>query len=127
MRTFPPERIVCLTEETVETLYLLNQQDRIVGVSGFCVRPPGVRREKPRVSAFTSADVPKILALEPDLVLTFSDLQADIVAQLLREGLTVMSYNHRDIRSGRRKLHPEADGVIYPRLKITGFSKSSLH
>ena len=97
MRTFPPERIVCLTEETVETLYLLNQQDRIVGVSGFCVRPPGVRREKPRVSAFTSADVPKILALEPDLVLTFSDLQADIVAQLLREGLTVMSYNHRDI------------------------------
>ena len=97
MRVFPPERIVCLTEETVETLYLLGQQDRIVGVSGFCVRPEGVRREKPRVSAFTSADIPKIMALKPDVVLTFSDLQADIVAALLREGLTVIAYNQRDI------------------------------
>ncbi|MFK8080734.1 MAG: cobalamin-binding protein [Granulosicoccus sp.] len=97
MRTFPPERIVCLTEETVETLYLLGQQDRIVGVSGFAVRPAGVRREKPRVSAFTSADIPKILALNPDVVLTFSDLQADIVAALLREGLTVIGYNQRDL------------------------------
>jgi len=88
MRTFPPERIVCLTEETVETLYLLNQQDRIVGVSGFCVRPPGVRREKPRVSAFTSADVPKILALEPDLVLTFSDLQAAHQWYISKSGMT---------------------------------------
>ena len=82
MRRFPPERIVCLTEETVETLYLLGQEHRIVGVSGYAVRPPRVRREKPRVSAFTSADLPKILALEPDLVLAFSDLQADIVADL---------------------------------------------
>ncbi|MFK7992897.1 MAG: cobalamin-binding protein [Granulosicoccus sp.] len=97
MRTFPPERIVCLTEETVETLYLLGQQDRIVGVSGFAVRPAGVRREKPRVSAFTSADIPKIMALKPDVVLTFSDLQADIVAALLREGMTVIGYNQRDI------------------------------
>jgi len=97
MRTFPPERIVCLTEETVETLYLLGQQDRIVGVSGFAVRPKGVRREKPRVSAFTSADIPKIMALKPDVVLTFSDLQADIVAALLREGLTVIGYNQRDL------------------------------
>ncbi|MFK7859398.1 MAG: cobalamin-binding protein [Granulosicoccus sp.] len=97
MRTFPPERIVCLTEETVETLYLLGQQDRIVGVSGFAVRPPGVRREKPRVSAFTSADIPKIIALNPDVVLTFSDLQADIVAALLKEGLTVVGYNQRDL------------------------------
>lgn len=97
MRTFPPERIVCLTEETVETLYLLGQQDRIVGVSGFAVRPPGVRREKPRVSAFTSADIPKIMALRPDVVLTFSDLQADIVAALLKEGLTVIGYNQRDL------------------------------
>jgi iron complex transport system substrate-binding protein len=72
MRQFPPRRIVCLTEETVETLYLLGEQDRIVGVSGYAVRPPGVRREKPRVSAFISADIPKILALEPDLVLAFS-------------------------------------------------------
>ena len=79
MRHFPPRRIVCLTEETVETLYLLGEQDRIVGVSGYAVRPPQVRREKPRVSAFISADIPKILALEPDLVLAFSDLQADIV------------------------------------------------
>ena len=74
-----PRRIVCLTEETVETLYLLGEDHRIVGVSGYAVRPPRVRKEKPRVSAFISADVPKILALEPDLVLTFSDLQADIV------------------------------------------------
>lgn len=94
---FPPERIVCLTEETVETLYLLGEQDRIVGVSGYAVRPPQVRKEKPRVSAFTSADIPKILALEPDLVFTFSDLQADIVASLIREGVAVHAFNQRDI------------------------------
>ena len=94
---FPPERIVCLTEETVETLYLLGEQDRIVGVSGYAVRPAGVRREKPRVSAFISADMPKILALEPDLVLTFSDLQADIAAGLIREGVAVHAFNQRDV------------------------------
>ena len=77
---FPPSRIACLTEETVETLYLLGEQDRIVGISGYVVRPPQARREKPRVSAFTSANIDKILALKPDLVLTFSDLQADIAA-----------------------------------------------
>ncbi len=97
MRTFPPERIVCLTEETVETLYLLGEEARIVGVTGYAVRPKRVRREKPRVAAFTSADIPKILALDPDLVLTFSDLQADIAAALLREGVAVMGYNQRDI------------------------------
>lgn len=97
MRRFPPERIICLTEETVETLYMLGQQDRIVGVSGYAVRPPQVRKEKQRVSAFTSADIPKILALEPDLVLTFSDLQADIAAELIRQGVTVIAYNQRDI------------------------------
>ena len=97
MRSFPANRIICLTEETVETLYLLGQQDRIVGVSGYAVRPKGVRSEKPRVSAFTSADIPKIMALEPDLVLTFSDLQADIAADLLRQGVTVVGYNQRDI------------------------------
>ena len=75
---FPPSRIVCLTEETVETLYLLGEQDRIAGISGYVVRPPKARREKPRVSAFTSANIDKILALRPGLVLTFSDLQADI-------------------------------------------------
>jgi iron complex transport system substrate-binding protein len=83
---FPPERIVCLSEETVETLYLLGEQDRIVGISAYCVRPPEARRDKPRVSAFTSADIPKILDLQPDLVLSFSDLQADIVATLIRQG-----------------------------------------
>lgn len=97
MRRFPPERIVCLTEETVETLYLLGEQDRIVGVSGYAVRPPQVRREKPRVSAYLSADLPKILALEPDLVLAFSDLQAGIVAELARAGLAVHVFNQRDI------------------------------
>jgi iron complex transport system substrate-binding protein len=95
--SFPPRRIVCLTEETVETLYLLGEQNCIVGVSGYAVRPPQVRREKPRVSAFISADVPKILALEPDLVLAFSDLQADIVADLVRAGLAVHVFNQRDI------------------------------
>src|SRR5215470_11232195 len=97
MNHFPPRRIVCLTEETVETLYLLGEQDRIVGVSGYAVRPPQVRREKPRVSAFISADIPKILALEPDLVLAFSDLQADIAADLVRAGIAVHVFNQRDV------------------------------
>src|SRR4029078_1373607 len=97
MRKFPPRRIVCLTEETVETLYLLGEQDRIVGVSGYAVLPPQVRRQKPRVSAFISADVPKILALQPDLVLAFSDLQADIVAALIREGVAVHAFNQRSV------------------------------
>ena len=74
---FPPNRIICLTEETVEALYLPGEQDRLVGISGYVVRPPQARREKPRVSAFTSANIDKSLALKPDLVLTFSDLQAD--------------------------------------------------
>ena len=94
---FPPERIVCLTEETVETLYLLGEDARIVGVSGYAVRPARVRKEKPRVSAFISADVPKILALKPDLVLTFSDLQADIVAELIRANVAVHAFNQRDV------------------------------
>jgi iron complex transport system substrate-binding protein len=97
MAEFPPRRIVCLTEETVETLYLLGEQDRIVGVSGYAVRPPQVRREKPRVSAFISADIPKIMALEPELVLAFSDLQADIVAELVRAGVAVHAFNQRDV------------------------------
>ena len=94
---FPPSRIVCLTEETVETLYLLGEQDRIVGISGYVVRPPQARREKPRVSAFTSANIDKILALKPDLVLTFSDLQADIAADLIRRGLNVHAFNQRSV------------------------------
>jgi iron complex transport system substrate-binding protein len=94
---FPPERIVCLTEETVETLYLIGEDRRIVGISGYTVRPPRARREKPRVSAFTSADIPKIVALEPDLVLTFSDLQAEIAAELIRRGVDVHAFNQRSI------------------------------
>ena len=97
MKEFPPRRIVCLTEETVETLYLLGEDARIVGVSGYAVRPPQVRREKPRVSAFTSANIEKILALQPDLVLTFSDLQADIAAALIKAGVAVHAFNHRDV------------------------------
>ncbi len=92
-----PQRIVCLTEETTETLYLLGEQDRIVGISGFTVRPPEARREKPKVSAFTSAKTDRILALNPDLVIGFSDLQADIGATLVRAGVTVWMLNHRSV------------------------------
>jgi len=97
MHRFPPERIVCLTEETVETLYLLGQQDRIVGVTGYAVRPPRVRRDKPRVAAFTSADLDKVTALAPDLVLTFSDLQADLARALIADGIAVLAFNQRDV------------------------------
>ena len=92
-----PRRIVCLTEETTETLYLLGEQARIVGISGFTVRPPEARRDKPKVSAFTSAKIDKILALEPDLVLGFSDLQADIAATLIRRGVNVAVFNQRSV------------------------------
>jgi iron complex transport system substrate-binding protein len=92
-----PERIVCLTEETTETLYLLEEDWRIVGISGFTVRPPRARREKPRVSAFTSAKLDRIVELRPDLVLGFSDLQADIAAQLVRAGIEVHVFNHRSV------------------------------
>ena len=95
--SFPPRRIVCLTEETVETLYLLGQQDRIVGVSGYVVRPPEARRDKPRISSFLSADLPKILALQPDLVLAFSDIQAEIVAGLIKAGIAVHAFNQRSV------------------------------
>ncbi len=93
-----PQRIICMTEETVETLYLLGEQDRIAGISGFTVRPPQARKEKPKVSAFTSAKIPKILELEPDLVLGFSDLQADIAAELIKEGVEVYVLNHRTVK-----------------------------
>ncbi len=93
-----PERIVCLTEETTETLYLLDEQHRIVGISGFTVRPPQARKEKPKVSAFTSAKIDKILALEPDLVLGFSDLQAGIASQLIRHGIPVHIFNQRSVK-----------------------------
>jgi iron complex transport system substrate-binding protein len=92
-----PSRIVCLTEETTETLYLLGEEWRIVGISGFTVRPARARREKPRVSAFTSARIDRILSLQPDLVLGFSDLQADIAAELVRRGVEVHVFNQRSV------------------------------
>ena len=97
MTSHYPERIVCLTEETTETLYLLNEDWRIVGISGFTVRPPQARKEKPKVSAFTSAKIDKILALKPELVLGFSDLQADIAAELVRHGVDVHVFNQRSV------------------------------
>ena len=92
-----PERIVCLTEETTETLYLLGEDWRIVGISGFTVRPARARKEKPKVSAFTSAKIDRIVELRPDLVLGFSDLQADIAADLIRAGIEVHVFNHRSV------------------------------
>src|SRR5437773_5688874 len=96
MRAPYPERIVCLTEETTETLYLLGQGDRIVGVSGYTVRPPEAR-QKPKVSAFINARFEKIEALKPDVVLAFSDLQADLGAELVRRGIAVVTFNQRTV------------------------------
>lgn len=93
-----PERIVCLTEESTETLYLLGEERRIVGISGYTVRPPRARREKPRVSAFLSARTEKILELKPDLVVGFSDLQADIARDLTKAGLNVLIFNQRSVQ-----------------------------
>ena len=92
-----PRRIVCLTEEPTEVLYALGEQDRIVGISGFTVRPPRARREKPKVSAFTSARIDEILGLEPDFVVGFSDIQAGIAAELIRRGVEVWISNHRSV------------------------------
>jgi len=92
-----PQRIVCLTEEPTEILYRLGEQDRIVGISGFTVRPAQARKEKPKVSAFTEADIPAIVALKPDLVIGFSDIQADIAQSLIKQGVTVLMNNHRSV------------------------------
>jgi iron complex transport system substrate-binding protein len=92
-----PQRIVCLTTETVEVLYALGEQDRIAGISGYTVRPPEARKEKPKVYAFTSGDIDKILAVQPDLVLTFSDLQADIARDLIKAGIPVYAFNMRSV------------------------------
>src|SRR5260221_8709544 len=91
-----PSRIVCLTEETTETLFLLGQGDRVVGVSGYTVRPPEAR-QKPKISAFISAKFDSIEALKPDLVLAFSDLQADLSAELVRRGISVVTFNQRSV------------------------------
>ena len=92
-----PRRIVCLTEEPTEVLYALGEQDRIVGISGFTVRPPRARKEKPKVSAFTSAKIERILALEPDMAIGFSDIQADIARELVKAGVEVWISNHRSV------------------------------
>jgi iron complex transport system substrate-binding protein len=92
-----PRRIVCLTEEPTEVLYALGEQERIVGISGFTVRPPRARKEKPKVSAFTSAKIGEILALEPDFVVGFSDIQADIARELVAAGVEVWISNHRSV------------------------------
>jgi iron complex transport system substrate-binding protein len=92
-----PSRIICLTEETTEWLYMLGQQDRIVGISGYTVRPPEARKEKPKISAFLSAKIDQILELKPDCVFGFSDLQADIASALIRQGVQVTIFNQRSI------------------------------
>jgi iron complex transport system substrate-binding protein len=92
-----PRRIVCLTEEPTETLYALGEQDRIVGISGFTVRPSIARKEKPKVSAFTSAKIGEILKLEPDFVVGFSDIQSEIAAELIKHGIEVWISNHRSV------------------------------
>ena len=97
MNNFPPHRIVCLTEETVELLYLLGEEDRIVGVTGYAVRPKIVRKQKPRISSFKSANIQKIIELKPDIVLAFSDIQSEIVANLVKKGQSVLCFNQRDI------------------------------
>src|SRR5262244_3695028 len=92
-----PHRIVCLTEEPTEVLYALGEAERIVGISGFTVRPPRARKEKPRTSAFTSAKIDRILELEPDLAIGFSDIQADIAQALIKHGVEVWISNHRSV------------------------------
>lgn len=92
-----PQRIVCLTEEPTEVLYAIGEQDRIVGISGFTVRPPRARKEKPKVSAFTSAKIGEILKLKPDFVIGFSDMQADIARELIKAGVEVWISNHRSV------------------------------
>lgn len=114
-----PQRIVCLTEETTEWLYLLGQEHRIVGISGYTVRPRRARDEKPRVSAFTSAKIDKILALQPDCVLGFSDMQADIASSLIRAGVQVTVFNQRSVN--------EIMGVLYQVACMVGQGEQGLH
>ena len=102
--SYLPKRIVCLTTETVEVLYLLGEQERIVGISGYTTRPAEARKEKPKVAAFTSAKIDKILALKPDLVLGFSNLQADIAAELIKAGIEVYVFNQRSIEDALRMI-----------------------
>jgi iron complex transport system substrate-binding protein len=114
-----PERIVCLTEESTETLYRLGEERRIVGISGYTVRPPRARREKPRVSAFLSARTEKILELKPDLVIGFSDLQADIARDLTKAGLNVLIFNQRSVQ--------EILDMILALSSLVGAAEKGLH
>jgi iron complex transport system substrate-binding protein len=114
-----PSRIVCLTEETTEWLYMLGQQDRIVGISGYTVRPPEARKEKPRISAFLSAKINEILALKPDHVFGFSDLQADIASTLIRNGVPVTIFNQRSVE--------EIFSMLYQVGSIVGQSDEAIH
>lgn len=113
-----PQRIVCLTEETTEWLYLLGQEARIVGISGYTVRPRRAREEKPKVSAFLSAKIDKILALKPDCVFGFSDLQADIAAELIRAGVQVTVFNQRSV--------DEVFGVLYQVAAMVGCAEEGM-
>ncbi len=97
LTTYAPQRIVCLTEEPTEMFYLLGEEHRIIGISGFTVRPPRARKEKPKLSTFLTADIDKIVALKPDLVIGFSDIQADIAKELISKGITVWINNHRSV------------------------------
>ena len=97
MLSFPPKRIICLTEETTETIYALGEEERIVGISGFTVRPKIARKTKPKVSTYLDANIQLIKELKPDIVFAWSDLQASICEKLIREGIPVLCFNHRTI------------------------------
>lgn len=116
MKSLAPERIICLTEETVDLLYQLGEEERIVGISGFCNRPARAKKEKPVISTFTDGDVQAIMDLKPDLVLGFSDIQASLASQLIEQGLTVWILNHRSVQGIRQMIH-QIGGLVERRSK----------
>ena len=118
-----PERIICLTEETTETLYLLGEQERIVGISGFTVRPKQARKEKPKVSTFLDAKTDEILDLKPDLVIGFSDIQANIAKELIAQGITVWVNNHRSVE-GILKMMVQLGALVDQQEKAIALAES---
>ncbi len=108
-----PNRIICLTEETTEIIYELGAENLIVGISGYTIRPPRARKEKPKVSAFSSAKINKILELKPDLVLGFSDIQSDICATLIKKGINVLCFNQRSINEILNVINFLHNSLIY--------------
>ena len=104
MKIYYPERIICLTEETTETLYLLGEQDRIIGVSGFTVRPAIARKDKPKISTFIDAKIDKICDLKPDLVIGFSDIQGNIAKELIEKGIPVWINNYRSVQGIKKMI-----------------------